>query len=45
VHAAANAGLLGFARAAKDYTQCMRAERDQALNRCAVLERKLAELR
>ncbi|KAJ6518947.1 hypothetical protein C8R45DRAFT_808977 [Mycena sanguinolenta] len=44
VHAAANAGLLGFARAAKEYTLCMRAERDQALNRCAVLERRLADL-
>ncbi|KAJ7255455.1 hypothetical protein B0H12DRAFT_1113489 [Mycena haematopus] len=44
VLAAANARLLGFARAAKEYTVCMRAERDQALDRCAVLERKLAEL-
>ncbi|KAF8216673.1 hypothetical protein K438DRAFT_1559344 [Mycena galopus ATCC 62051] len=45
VHAAANAGLLGFARAAKEYTLCMRAERDQALNRCALLERRLAEMK
>lgn len=44
VHAAANAGLLGFARAAKDHALGMRAERDDALGRCAVLRRKLAEL-
>ncbi|KAJ7320881.1 hypothetical protein DFH08DRAFT_890472 [Mycena albidolilacea] len=43
-HAAANTGLLRFARAAKEYTLRMRLERDQALNCCAVLERKLANL-
>lgn len=43
-HAAANAGLLSFARVAKEYTLRMRLERDQALNCCAVLERKLANL-
>ncbi|KAJ6619918.1 hypothetical protein B0H10DRAFT_1129810 [Mycena sp. CBHHK59/15] len=44
LHAAANTGLLGLARAAKDHSQRMRAERDTALNRCALLKRKLCEL-
>ncbi|KAJ7043763.1 hypothetical protein C8F04DRAFT_1073228 [Mycena alexandri] len=44
VHAAANAGLLGFARATKEYALCMRAERDEALERCAALERRIAAL-
>ncbi|KAJ6581671.1 hypothetical protein B0H19DRAFT_983791, partial [Mycena capillaripes] len=44
VHAAGNVGLLGFARATKDYALRMRAERDEALARCAVLERKLSQL-
>ncbi|KAJ7117816.1 hypothetical protein C8R44DRAFT_626701 [Mycena epipterygia] len=44
VHAAANAGLLGFARAAKEHALGMRTERDDALGRCAVLQHKLAEL-
>ncbi|KAJ6599983.1 hypothetical protein DFH09DRAFT_627839 [Mycena vulgaris] len=44
VHAAANAGLLSFARAAKDHALRMRAERDTARNHCALLKRKLAEL-
>ncbi|KAK7025156.1 hypothetical protein R3P38DRAFT_1062084 [Favolaschia claudopus] len=44
VHAANNAGLLGFARVAKEYTLCMRAERDDALGHCAILQRKLEEL-
>ncbi|KAJ7759141.1 hypothetical protein B0H16DRAFT_1415893 [Mycena metata] len=44
VHAAANAGLLGFARATKEYALCMRAERDEALERCAALEQRIAAL-
>ncbi|KAJ7148439.1 hypothetical protein C8R43DRAFT_888974 [Mycena crocata] len=44
VHAAANTGLLGFARAAKDSALRMRAERDAARNRCELLKRKLVEL-
>ncbi|KAJ7096090.1 hypothetical protein C8R44DRAFT_644558 [Mycena epipterygia] len=44
VHAAANTGLLGFARAAKEHALRMRAERDTARNQCALLKRKLAEL-
>jgi hypothetical protein len=44
VHAAANAGLLGFARAAKESTLRMRAERDAARNQCQLLKRKLAEV-
>ncbi|KAJ7184793.1 hypothetical protein C8R46DRAFT_1208986 [Mycena filopes] len=44
VHAAANAGLLGFARTAKDAALRMRAERDTARNQCALLKRKLTEM-
>jgi hypothetical protein len=44
MHSAANAGLLGFARAAKGYALCLRAERDEALNRCALLESRLSQL-
>ncbi|KAF7354050.1 RING-type domain-containing protein [Mycena venus] len=44
VHAAANAGLLGFARAAKESAQRMRVERDAARNECLLLKRKLAEV-
>ncbi|KAJ7150860.1 hypothetical protein C8R43DRAFT_1005437 [Mycena crocata] len=43
-HAAANTGLLGFARAAKEHALRMRAERDGARTQCALLKRKLAEL-
>ncbi|KAJ7725429.1 hypothetical protein DFH07DRAFT_931523 [Mycena maculata] len=43
VHAAANAGLLGFARAAKDAAVRLRVERDAARTRCELLKRKLAE--
>ncbi|KAJ7142176.1 hypothetical protein C8R46DRAFT_1133885 [Mycena filopes] len=44
MHASANAGLIGFARAAKEYALCMRAERDEALERCVALEQRLAAL-
>ncbi|KAJ7180801.1 hypothetical protein C8R46DRAFT_1028230 [Mycena filopes] len=44
MHASANAGLIGFARAAKEYALCMRAERDEALERCVALEHKLSAL-
>ncbi|KAF7358903.1 RING-type domain-containing protein [Mycena sanguinolenta] len=44
VHAAANAGLLAFARAAKESTVRMRGERDAARNQCLLLKRKLAEV-
>ncbi|KAJ6467507.1 hypothetical protein C8R47DRAFT_990405 [Mycena vitilis] len=44
VHAAANAGLLGFARAAKESALRMRAERDAARNTCQLLKRKLTEV-
>ncbi|KAJ7778371.1 hypothetical protein B0H16DRAFT_1503279 [Mycena metata] len=44
VYAAANAGLLGFARATKEYALCMRAERDEAVERCAALEQRIAAL-
>ncbi|KAF8209647.1 hypothetical protein K438DRAFT_1960649 [Mycena galopus ATCC 62051] len=44
VHAAANAGLLSFARAAKESTLRMRGERDAAQNQCLLLKRKLAEV-
>ncbi|KAJ7917554.1 hypothetical protein B0H13DRAFT_1995016 [Mycena leptocephala] len=33
-----------FARAAKGYALCLRAERDEALNRCALLESRLSQL-
>ncbi|KAK7036153.1 RING-type domain-containing protein [Favolaschia claudopus] len=44
VHAAANAGLLGFARQAKASALRMRTERDAARNECLLLKRKLADL-
>ncbi|KAJ7065978.1 hypothetical protein B0H15DRAFT_895948 [Mycena belliarum] len=44
VHAAANTGLLSFARAAKDHALRMRTERDQARSQCILLKRKLCEL-
>ncbi|KAJ6491962.1 hypothetical protein C8R45DRAFT_990046 [Mycena sanguinolenta] len=44
VHAAANAGLLAFARAAKESALRMRGERDAARNQCLMLKRKLAEV-
>ncbi|KAJ6566834.1 hypothetical protein B0H19DRAFT_1258017 [Mycena capillaripes] len=44
IHAAANTGLLGFARAAKECAVRMRTERDAARSCCALLKRKLAEL-
>ncbi|KAJ7610228.1 hypothetical protein FB45DRAFT_761456 [Roridomyces roridus] len=43
VHAAANAGLLGFARATKDAAVRMRAERDEARKQCVVLKRKISD--
>ncbi|KAJ7257250.1 hypothetical protein B0H12DRAFT_477479 [Mycena haematopus] len=44
VHAAANAGLLAFARTAKEVTLRMRGERDNARNQCMILKRKLDEI-
>ncbi|KAJ7032521.1 hypothetical protein C8F04DRAFT_1107135 [Mycena alexandri] len=44
VHAAANAGLLGFARTAKEAALRMRAERDAARSQCLLLKRKLSEI-
>ncbi|KAK7017792.1 hypothetical protein R3P38DRAFT_3560378 [Favolaschia claudopus] len=46
VYAAANAGLLGFARQAKAKASalCMCTERDAARNECLLLKRKLAHL-
>jgi hypothetical protein len=44
LHAAANANLLGFARAVKDCALRLRAERDAERNQCVILKRKLAEL-
>ncbi|KAJ7484278.1 hypothetical protein FB451DRAFT_1028723 [Mycena latifolia] len=44
IHAAANTGLLAFARAAKEHALRMRAERDAARNQCLLLKRKLIEL-
>ncbi|KAF7319295.1 RING-type domain-containing protein [Mycena chlorophos] len=43
VHAAANAGLLSFARAARNAALRLRTERDDARRRVAVLERQLME--
>ncbi|KAJ7655336.1 hypothetical protein B0H17DRAFT_1266121 [Mycena rosella] len=44
VHAAANTGLLSFARAAKEHALRMRTERDAARSQCVLLKRKLVEL-
>ncbi|KAJ7500607.1 hypothetical protein B0H11DRAFT_1995853 [Mycena galericulata] len=44
VHAAANAGLLGFARATKDAAVRLRVERDDARRRCEALGRRVVEL-
>ncbi|KAJ7066461.1 hypothetical protein C8F01DRAFT_1019776, partial [Mycena amicta] len=43
VHAAANAGLIGFARAAKEHTMGIKADKAKALGRCEMLRSRLAE--
>ncbi|KAF7308374.1 hypothetical protein HMN09_00686000 [Mycena chlorophos] len=44
VHAAANAGLLGFARAAKEHAIAIKVEKLKAAGRVEILRKRLAEL-